>query len=69
MKYIVPVSELYEIVKNMHSDKMDFAVIEYLESDDSDPEDPLPPALSFSAYTEDESFMHIDYDEIDLITP
>lgn len=68
MKYVVPVSELFDVVKNMRDDNMDFAVIEYLEGDDTDPEDPLPPALSFCAYTKDDNFMLADYDEIDIIT-
>jgi hypothetical protein len=47
---------------------MDYACISLLESDDTDPDDILPPAVHFSAFRKN-SDGAIDFEEIDVVTP
>ena len=66
MSIIVSAKELYEKVSEIHGDKMDFVEITLDNGDNSDPDD--PPYISFSAWTKDASFEHIDYEDIEGIT-
>lgn len=61
----VKVSDLYQRVKEMHDDGMDYAKISLSEADDSFPDVPLPPSISFAAWTESEPFAEIDYEEVE----
>lgn len=61
----VKVSELFERVKEMHDDGMDYVDIYLSEEDISVPDIPLPPAINFTAWTEKESYMGIDYEEVE----
>lgn len=65
MSLIVTVSELYERIKEMRDDGMDFVEVTLDEGDDDDTEYPLPPRINFTAWTKAESFEHIDYEEIE----
>lgn len=65
MLLTVKVSELYQRVKEMHDDGMDYVKIMLSEADSSDPDMPLPPCISFTAWTEEESFAGIDYEEVE----
>lgn len=65
MLLTVKVPELYQRVKEMYDDGMDFVEIMLSEADNSVPSMPLPPSISFIAWTEEEPFAGIDYEEVE----
>lgn len=60
MVLTVSVNDLYEKIKEMYDDKMDFTSITLDEGDES-----LPPCISFTAWTKDDSSVGIDYEEVE----
>ena len=69
MAYIVRASELFQKAKEILNDGMDFVELEYLEADNSFPDDPLPPSIVFSAFKKSDPLMSIDYEEIEVLSP
>lgn len=47
---VVKVSELYEQVKAMMDDGMEFAEVSFLEEDHTFPDDPIPPSVHLEAF-------------------
>lgn len=55
----VKVSDLFNLVNQIHSDGMDKVTLSFIEADDD-----LPPAINFSA-SKNNSIVEIDYEEIE----
>lgn len=65
MRYIVPVPELYEKIREILNDGMDFVEISLLEPDD---EDEIPAGVHFEAFRKG-SYGSVNYEEVDVIDP
>ncbi len=63
----VSVKDLYERVKELKDDKMDFVEVFILESQKMHDGGVIPASIGFTAWTEKESFMGIDYDGVDAV--
>ena len=63
----IRVKDLYDRVKELKDDKMDYVEISFLEPDEMPDGDIIPASINFSAWTEKESFIGIDYEGIDAI--
>lgn len=63
----VRVKDLYDRVKELKDDKMDFVEVFLLESQEMPDGDVIPASIGFTAWTEKESFMGIDYDGVDAV--
>lgn len=59
----VKVSELYEQIKLMKNDKMDYVTLSILEPK---PEEDIPASIYLTAYQKNES-VEIDYESVDSI--
>lgn len=67
MRYIVSVRELAERVSELQQDGMDFAVLEYMEPDNSDPDDPIPAELAVQGIQKKSPHGWPDYDPLELV--
>lgn len=63
----VPVHDLYERIKELKDDKMDFVEVMFLESQEMPDGDIIPASISFTAWTKKESFMGVDYEGVDAV--
>lgn len=68
MRWIIPVSDLARLVKEMRADGMDFVEISLDEGDPPPARDPLPPCVSFQCFRKSEPDCAIDYEEIDVVS-
>ena len=66
MVFKISASELFQLAKEMLNDGMSEVEITYLEEDDLDGDDPLPPSLHFSARKKDD-FLYVDYEDIEAV--
>lgn len=58
----IKVKELYDRVKDLRDDQMDFVEISIVESDDSEPN-----FISFEAWTNKDPQCGVDYETIDAV--
>ena len=65
MRYIVPVSELYEKIKEILDDGMDYVEVSLMEPDE---EDEIPAGVHFEAFRKT-SYGSVNYEEVDVIDP
>lgn len=65
-KIVVSVKDLAQKVKELTNNKMEYVKVSICEPL-YDEDDIIPACLSFMAWTEEESFMEIDFDSIDAI--
>ena len=66
MNYVVKASELYQRVKEMVDDGMDYVCIDLLEPDNSDPDCPIPASVHFEAFKSETTFEWVDYEYVDV---
>lgn len=65
MELRVKVSELYERVKEMYDDGMDYVDIRLNPEDDSDSDSPLPACIMFDAISNDDPVCGVNYEEVE----
>jgi len=65
MRYIVPVSELYEKIKEILEDGMDYVEVSLMEPDE---EDEIPAGVHFEAFRKN-SYGSVNYEEVDVVDP
>ncbi|MBR4702316.1 MAG: hypothetical protein IKO91_00580 [Oscillospiraceae bacterium] len=68
MRWIIPVSELSKIAKELRKDGMDYVELELLEGDPIPSMNPSPPSVLFSGFRKAEPEFMIEYDEIDVVS-
>lgn len=67
MNYVIKASELYQKAKEILNDGMDYVCISLLEEDDTDPDDILPPAVHFQAFTRENKSGWVDYEDVEVV--
>ncbi|HMM32122.1 MAG TPA: hypothetical protein PKB13_10130 [Clostridia bacterium] len=65
MDITVKVSDLLSKAKELHDSGMDYVTLSILDEDKLPSGEILPRCLHFSAFSEAEKYMEIDYEEID----
>lgn len=68
MDYVVSAKELYAKIKEILDDGMDYVAVSLLETDDTDPDDPIPAGIHFDAFRAETPFQWIDYEEVETST-
>ena len=66
MEISVSVIELYDRLKEMVEDGMDFVTVSVVEADE-DVGDPA--CLMFEAWSKEKAFMGVQYDSVDAVSP
>lgn len=65
--YTLDASELYQMAKDIINSGCTQVTLTLLEADASDPEDPIPPCVSFKASTPREPDAYVDFGELDCV--
>lgn len=67
MEFTISASELFQKAKEILNDGMDRVTIDLFEEDTTDPEDPIPACVHFSAFRSSRPYEEIDYESIDVV--
>lgn len=69
MGYIVRTSDLFQMAKEVLDSGAKYVELEYLEEDRTDPADPIPPSINFSALDALDHSVFYDFEDIDVLSP
>lgn len=69
MGYIVRASDLFQMAKEVLNSGAKYVELEYLEEDRTDPADPIPPSINFSALDNHNYRVFYDFEDIDVLSP
>lgn len=69
MGYIVRTSDLFQMAKEVLNSGAKYVELEYLEEDRTDPADPIPPSINFSALDILDHNVFYDFEDIDVLSP
>lgn len=67
MDYIVRLSDLFQRIKEMQTDGMDYVQIELVEADITMPNNPIPPCVHFDGFQKQNSSCCVDYEDIPVV--
>lgn len=67
MEFTISASELFQKAKEILNDGMDCVTIDLFEEDTTDPDDPIPACVHFSAFNTSRPYEEIDYESIDVV--
>lgn len=68
MQYIIRASDLYQKAKEILNSGMAYVSISLFEPDNTDPDDPLPACVHFSAFAEQMPGAFVDFEDIDVVS-
>lgn len=68
MGYIVRASDLFQMAKEVLDSGAKYVELEYLEEDNSNPADPIPPSINFSALDNLDHHVFYDFEDIDVLS-
>lgn len=68
MRWVIPVSELARLVKELRRDGMDYVELTLLEGDPPPAADPSPSCISFHGIQKSDPDFSVDYEEIDVVS-
>ena len=64
---VIPTDELLKMAQDLLDKGATQAAISFIEADDSDPDDPIPPGVHFYGYMPDDDDAAWDFGEIEAI--